>query len=71
MQVILSMDYTTDLYEFEVRTECPDVRIKLGRCYYKSLDGKWRHKLSLFKFIMQVYRLDVIEQGWPGVARLF
>ena len=28
--------YATDLYEFEVRTECPEVRIKLGRCYYKS-----------------------------------
>jgi hypothetical protein len=25
-----------DLYEFEVRTECPEVRIGLGRCYYKS-----------------------------------
>jgi hypothetical protein len=28
--------YATDLYEFEVRTECPEVRIELGRCYYKA-----------------------------------
>ena len=28
--------YATDLYKFEVRTECPEVRIELGRCYYKS-----------------------------------
>ncbi len=42
--------YTMDLYEFEVRTECPEVRIELGRCYYKSKDGKRRHELNLYKF---------------------
>ncbi len=53
--------YATDLYEFEVRTECPEVRIELGRCYYKSWDGKQRHESNLYNFIMHVHTLDVMK----------
>jgi hypothetical protein len=63
--------YTTDLYNFKVRTECPEVRIKLGRCYYKSWDGKWWHELNLYEFIMHVESVidyqSALYQRWGAL----
>ncbi len=57
--------YTTDLYEFKVRTEYPDVRIELRRCYYKFWEVRIANEDmsgTCKSFIMHIHTLDIIKK---------